>query len=214
MPIFNIRITDKIEVNMQTSPEKAISLVGRLLKEARERGGLSPLERDLVLEKLRGLYEKVLLDEPQEARKPEPGAPAAKASPEAEEGGKKESGYVREAPAEEVIFDLADRPRKDGLDENGMAEAVQRADQEDPGRVTFYVDLDRDTEYDLSARDKGRIVEELFQGDEAAFDAFMTRILRFDDLNEAILHIQDNYRWDPRSEGLGLVVDLLNAKLA
>lgn len=179
-----------------------MALIGRLLAEARNRGGLSPLERDLVLEKLRSLYRRVLAMETAE----EPETQGSETVP----SGRKEA----EGPVRDNTVELPVRSGKDGLDEKGMADAVHRADQEDPGRITFYVDLDRDTEYDLPARDKARIVNELFRGDGAAFDAFMTRILRFGDLNEAVLYIQDHYRWDPRSEGLRLIVDLLNAKLA
>lgn len=35
----------------------------------------------------------------------------------------------------------------------------------------------------------------------------------FTDLNDALLYIQENYQWDPDSEGVRLLVDLLERKL-
>ena len=54
----------------------------------------------------------------------------------------------------------------------------------------------------------------LFGGDVAAYSATIERLDSFTDLDDALLYMQENFEWDPDSEGVQLLVDLLERKLS
>ena len=48
----------------------------------------------------------------------------------------------------------------------------------------------------------------------AAYSATIERLDSFTDLDDALLYMQENFEWDPDSEGVQLLVDLLERKLS
>ena len=56
------------------------------------------------------------------------------------------------------------------------------------------------------------LIRNLFGGDVAAYSATIERLDSFTDLDDALLYMQENFEWDPDSEGVQLLVDLLERK--
>lgn len=66
----------------------------------------------------------------------------------------------------------------------------------------------------IGINDKYLMVRDMFNGDNNAYEAAIRDMERFDDLDEALLHIHETYDWNPNSEGVKLLVELLTKKLA
>ena len=56
-------------------------------------------------------------------------------------------------------------------------------------------------------------IRDRFNGNADQYAAAIAQLNAFTDLNDALLYIQENYQWDPDSEGVRLLVDLLERKL-
>ncbi|WP_320054511.1 hypothetical protein [uncultured Acetobacteroides sp.] len=64
----------------------------------------------------------------------------------------------------------------------------------------------------ISFNDKFFLIKELFKGDAHAYEATITQLNSFETLDEALIYIQENYRWDASSTAALLIVDLLQRK--
>lgn len=73
--------------------------------------------------------------------------------------------------------------------------------------------LTGDLRHSIGINDRFMLIRNLFDGDSEAYAAMIARLDAFVDLDEALLFLQENYRWDPDNEGLQLLVDLLERKL-
>lgn len=73
--------------------------------------------------------------------------------------------------------------------------------------------LGGDLRHSIGINDRFMLIRNLFDGDSEAYAAMIARLDGFADLDEALLFLQENYRWDPDNEGLQLLVDLLERKL-
>ena len=58
------------------------------------------------------------------------------------------------------------------------------------------------------------VLDELFRGDRRECAETMEVLSRFDDLNDALVYIHENYKWDPDSLGSRVVADLLVERLS
>ena len=56
------------------------------------------------------------------------------------------------------------------------------------------------------------MIRDLFAGDEAAFDAAIERLDSFTSLDEALIHIAENYTWAANSEGAKMLMQILQRK--
>lgn len=65
----------------------------------------------------------------------------------------------------------------------------------------------------IGLNDKYLLVRDLFRGDEALYEQTIEALEGFGDLDDAMLYIHDNFQWDPQSEGVKLLVELLVNKL-
>lgn len=65
----------------------------------------------------------------------------------------------------------------------------------------------------IGLNDRYLLVGELFGGDEQAFETTIDRLDAFDNLEDCLIHIAENYDWNPASEGAKLLVELLERKL-
>ena len=65
----------------------------------------------------------------------------------------------------------------------------------------------------IGINDKFMLIRNLFDGDGEAYADMIGRLDGFTDLDEALLFLQENYRWDSDNEGVQLLVDLLERKL-
>lgn len=58
------------------------------------------------------------------------------------------------------------------------------------------------------------LARDLFGGDMDACGRTIDRLNEFDDLDECMIYIAENFDWNPNSDGAKLLVDLIERKLA
>ena len=58
------------------------------------------------------------------------------------------------------------------------------------------------------------MIRDLFGGDATLYEQTITRLNEFDDLDECMIYIVENFRWNPDSEGAKLLVSLIERKLS
>lgn len=66
----------------------------------------------------------------------------------------------------------------------------------------------------IGLNDKFLMIRDLFGGDAAMYEDTIDRLNEFDDLDECMIFIVENFRWNPDSEGAKLLVSLIERKLA
>ena len=66
----------------------------------------------------------------------------------------------------------------------------------------------------IGLNDKFLMISDLFGGDAARYEDTIDTLNEFDDLDECMIYIVENFRWNPDSEGAKLLVSLLERKLA
>ncbi len=66
----------------------------------------------------------------------------------------------------------------------------------------------------IGLNDRYLLTRDLFRGDSALYEETLMKLDSFDDLNDAMLYIHDNFHWDPNGEGSKLIVELLVNKLS
>lgn len=65
----------------------------------------------------------------------------------------------------------------------------------------------------IGVNDRFLMIRDLFAGDAAAYERTIDRLEGFDDLDDCLIHIAEQYAWDPNSDGARLLADLLERKL-
>lgn len=71
----------------------------------------------------------------------------------------------------------------------------------------------RELKQSIGINDKFLMVRDMFDGDADAFNDAIAHLDTFTDLDEAIIYIHDTYDWSADSEGVKLLVELLERKL-
>lgn len=71
-----------------------------------------------------------------------------------------------------------------------------------------------DLERAIGINDKFLLIRDLFNGDAAAYEAAIQTFNGFDDLDDCMIHIAENYVWNPNSDGAKLMMELLERKFA
>lgn len=66
----------------------------------------------------------------------------------------------------------------------------------------------------IGINDKFLMIRDLFSGDAARYEATIETLDEFDDLDECMIYIVENFHWNPDSEGAKLLVSLIERKLA
>ena len=140
---------------------------------------------------------------PQSAAEPVPVSemPAA-AEPEEAQSGPKEAAAPAGAVLGEVINHdvqtLADTiaPRRGMASELRLGEPV--------------TDLRRA----IGINDKFLLIRDLFGGDGEAYEEAIGKLNAFDDFDECMIHIAENYAWNPNSDGAKFMMELLERKFA
>ena len=66
----------------------------------------------------------------------------------------------------------------------------------------------------IGLNDKFLMIRDLFDGDAARYEDTITTLNEFDDLDECMIYIVENFVWNPDSEGAKLLVSLIERKLA
>lgn len=66
----------------------------------------------------------------------------------------------------------------------------------------------------IGLNDKFLMIRDLFDGDVARYEDTIDTLNEFDDLDECMIYIIENFAWNPDSEGAKLLVSLIERKLA
>ena len=66
----------------------------------------------------------------------------------------------------------------------------------------------------IGLNDKFLMIRDLFGGDATRYEATIDTLDEFDDLDECIIYIVENFRWNPDLEATKLLVSLIERKLA
>lgn len=70
-----------------------------------------------------------------------------------------------------------------------------------------------DLRHAIGLNDRFLLMRDLFGGDSALYEETIARLDGFSDLDDALIYIQENFSWNPDSDGVRLIVDLLERKL-
>lgn len=66
----------------------------------------------------------------------------------------------------------------------------------------------------IGLNDRFLLIRDLFGGDATLYDQTITRLDEFDDLDDCMIYIVENFRWNPDSAGAKLLVSLIERKLS
>lgn len=66
----------------------------------------------------------------------------------------------------------------------------------------------------IGINDKFLLINDLFGGDAEKFESVIETLNGFDDLDDCMIHIAENYIWNPNSDGAKLLMELLERKFA
>lgn len=66
----------------------------------------------------------------------------------------------------------------------------------------------------IGINDKFLMINDLFGGNAAQYEATIDTLNKFDDLDDCMIYIAENFAWNPDSEGAKLLVSLIERKLA
>jgi hypothetical protein len=66
----------------------------------------------------------------------------------------------------------------------------------------------------IGLNDKFLMIRDLFGGDANLYEDTINHLNEYDDLDECMIFIVENFRWNPDSEGAKLLVSLLERKLS
>ena len=66
----------------------------------------------------------------------------------------------------------------------------------------------------IGINDKFLMIRDLFGGDAAAYDAAIDRLNAFDDFDDCMIYIAENYAWNANSDGAKFLMELLERKFA
>lgn len=70
-----------------------------------------------------------------------------------------------------------------------------------------------DLQHSIGINDRFLLINELFGGNVALYEQTLARLNEFTSLDDAMIYIQENFDWNPNSEGTTFLVELLERKL-
>lgn len=70
-----------------------------------------------------------------------------------------------------------------------------------------------DLKRSIGINDKFLMIRDMFDGDAGAFETAIAKLDTFGDLDEAVIYIHETYNWNADSDGVKLLVELLERKL-
>lgn len=136
--------------------------------------------------------------------------PAAEPAPEEQ--------IVEEEPEEEPAEEV-EESTEEPIEEEQPAAHVEKVTLAELLAAENTVDVATAASSTLSLRqsiginDKYILMRDLFAGDADYYESAISALDEFDNLDEAMLYIHDNFRWSPNSEGARLLMELLACKL-
>lgn len=185
----------------------------------------SGIERDIILSKLRDLYEQVMSETPSEDKiyhspvLTDKDATVPDESMRGEWSDDKPESADKYDNIEPDAEDLTEDELSEGGDDSlpvvpdAEVDADEEEDIEDEEEVDekpqSYVLFDQE----ITADERELMLTELFSGDTLLLDETATILNRFKDLDEALIYIYETYDWTPDSKAASRLIELLSNKL-
>ena len=66
----------------------------------------------------------------------------------------------------------------------------------------------------IGLNDKFLMIRDLFDGDDVAYDEAISALDELESMDDCMIHIIENYAWNPDSEGSKFIMQLLERKLS
>ena len=66
----------------------------------------------------------------------------------------------------------------------------------------------------IGLNDKFLMIRDLFDGDDEAYDEAISALDSMESMDDCMIHIIENYAWNPDSEGSKFIMQLLERKLS
>ncbi len=120
-----------------------------------------------------------------------------------------------EAPVQEVAkieVEPSEPVQRLGDSFAGVTTLADKMAQDDAPTTPF--NRIKDLRSAIGLNDKFLMVRDLFGGDAERYEATIDTLDEFDDLDECIIYIVENFRWNPDLEASKLLVSLIERKLA
>ena len=96
----------------------------------------------------------------------------------------------------------------------GMATASSTAAPKDMASEIVRKERITDLKQAIGINDKFLLLRDLFGGDTERYERTIDRLNEFDDLDDCIIYISENYDWNPSSDGVRFLMELLERKLS
>lgn len=144
---------------------------------------------------------EVELEEVAEGAEPETTEQAPVVEPVAEPAAAEEE---EEQPVKVVLGEVL------GADQTTLADRIA-ADA--PADVASVANAQKSLVEMIGLNDKFILLRDLFHNNHDYYEAAIDQLDEFEDIDEAMLFIHDNFQWNPNSEGAKLLVELLSNKL-
>ena len=143
-------------------------------------------------------------------------------------------------PAPEVEVEVAEEPTEEVVYEENVVEEQPAEEEKEPAAPAILGEVlveeqtrlgdtfaDRVADADVASaaaavsslrqsitlNDKYILMRDLFAGDNEYYNSVISELDSFESLEDAMLYIYDNHHWNPNSEGVLLLMDLLSRKL-
>lgn len=219
--------------NARNQLVEAVAIIDKALTA----GKLPSIERDILLAKLAATYEEILLEKESHTTKIE-GKHSAVSEKNADSQAKSTVNYA-ETPKKNVTETVQPRstnlakhePKADKTPQDHEESSAILADKyqgkrkfrneviaEQHQKIDMQSKLQNKPITDLAKaigiNDKFLFIKELFGGDADLYNQTIKHLNQVTDLNEAIIHIQENFDWDPDNETAMAFIDLVRRKFA
>lgn len=202
-----------------------VAEIGQMIEQLKSTGPVPSIEVDLVLEKIRRLYEhtrdlgqipatpvkKVPVAEPVteksdpeslEKKEPAPSGTPVTEKP-AETDGKEKGNKDREA---EILADKYKGERK------YINETLSRNDQKQDITSKLQSKPIKSIQSSLGINDRFKLIGDLFNGDKKSFEDTMVILDNAGNFNEAFSYLTSSFEWDIEDEAVQMLLDLVRRK--
>ncbi len=139
-----------------------------------------------------------------ESAEPEVATAAETVEPATSEPEENEPKVAAAEPAKVVLGEVL------GADQTTLADRIA-ADA--PADVASVANAQKSLVEMIGLNDKFILLRDLFHNNHDYYEAAIDQLDEFEDIDEAMLFIHDNFQWNPNSEGAKLLVELLSNKL-
>lgn len=187
--------------------------IGQLISQMKGGEPIPRIETDIILEKIRRLYENVRLLE----------AGEYEARPEAEPEMAEPDTTVPEAHAPEKNLEIptpatprAKKPEiladKYKSEKNYINEALSHNNGKQDVSARLQSKPIKQISTSLGINDRFKLINELFNGDKDSFQKTIGILDDAQNFNEAITYINSSFEWDMEDESVQMLLDLVRRK--